>query len=211
MNEIGLNTYKCYSVINEDFSVAKDVIHVNNRLNNSCSLYWCFPPQAICHTRLKLNTSWQKNWDDEARVHFFSQTGWPSDPLPSGYISPQSAIRHQRVRGREIHQNSLCSVRYTKEPLRIRDGLLCLWLSTLRPIPSSPRLAWCELINHSNGLTWQTITCTVLLLHSLSVRLCTHQRREIAIKMHFHYTFEYCNFFESFCSFLFACIWLFRY
>lgn len=48
-----------------------------------------------------------------------------------------SVIRGSGVGG--IHQNSLCSVRYTKEPLRIRDGLLCLWLSTLGPLPSSPR------------------------------------------------------------------------
>lgn len=140
----------------------------------SSTLYWRLAQRAICHTRLKLNISCQKNWDDEARVHFISQTGWPGDPLPSGYISPRSAIRHQRVRGREIHQNSLCSVRYTKEPLRIRDGLLCLWLSTLRPIPSSPWPAWCELINHSNGLTWRAITYTALLLHSLSLQLRTH-------------------------------------
>lgn len=30
------------------------------------------------------------------RVHFMAQTGWPGDPLPPGYISPQSAIRHQK-------------------------------------------------------------------------------------------------------------------
>lgn len=55
-----------------------------------------------------------------------------------GYVSPQSAIHHQGVRGQEIHQNSLCNVRYTKEPLRIRGSLLCLWPPTLRPWPSSP-------------------------------------------------------------------------
>lgn len=144
-------------------------------------------------------------------MHFISQTGWPGNPLPSGYISPRSAIRHQRVRGREIHQNSLCSVRYTKEPLRIRDGLLCLWLSTLRPIPSSPRPAWCELINHSNGLTWQTIAYTALLLHFLSVQLRTHRRRDVVIKNYFSYTFEYCYSCEYFCSFPSSRVFLFRY
>lgn len=163
----------------------------------SSTLYWFFPPQAVCHAGPKLNISWQKNWNDEARVHFISQTGWPGDRLPSGYISPQSAIRHQRVRGQEIHQNSLCSLRYTEEPLRIRDSLLCLWLSTLRPIPSSPRPAWCELINHSNGLTRQTITHTALFLHFLSLWFRTHRTRERAIKMYFgYYTFELCSFFQ---------------
>lgn len=96
----------------------------------------------------------------------------------------RTPIRHQRVRGRKIHQNSLCSVRYTKEPLRISDGLLCLWLSTLRPIPSSPGPAWCELINHSNGLTWQTITYTAL-LHALSLQIHAFER-EADIKMYFN-------------------------
>lgn len=64
----------------------------------------------------------RKNWNDGPRGHFITQTGRPGDPQPPGYISPRGAIRHQRVRGRKIHQNSLCSVRYTKEPLRIRDG-----------------------------------------------------------------------------------------
>lgn len=75
-----------------------------------------------------------------------------------GYISPRSAIRHLRVRGRGIHQNSLCSTRYTKEPLRVSDSVLCLWPSTLRPISSSPRRAWRELIKRSSPHT----------LHSLS-------------------------------------------
>lgn len=44
------------------------------------------------------------------------------EPQPPSYISPQGTIRRQRVRGRKIHQNSLCSGRYTKEPLWIRDG-----------------------------------------------------------------------------------------
>lgn len=70
-------------------------------------------------------------------------------------------------RGRAIHQNSLCSVRYTKEPLRISNGPLCLWLSTLRPIPSSPGPAWCELINHSNELTRRALAYTAPSLHSL--------------------------------------------
>lgn len=186
----------------------KTVIHSNNRKN------------LIPHVVLMLSTTShlphynetkyiiakkKKTLDDEARVHFISQTGWPGDPLPSGYISPQSAIRHQRVRGREIHQNSLCSVRYTKEPLRIRDGLLCLWLSTLRPIPSSPGPAWCELINHSKGLTWQSVTYTALSLHSLSLQLRTHQ---IVIRAYFSYTSEYSYFYI--CSFPCACIFLFR-
>lgn len=64
----------------------------------------------------------RKTWNDEPRGHFITQTGRPGDPQPPGYISPRNAIRHQRVRGRKIHQNSLCSVRYTKESLRIRDG-----------------------------------------------------------------------------------------
>lgn len=64
----------------------------------------------------------RKNWNNEPRGHFITQTGRPGDPQPPGYISPRNAIRHQRVRGRKIHQNSLCSVRYTKEPLGIRDG-----------------------------------------------------------------------------------------
>lgn len=71
-----------------------------------------------------------------------------------------SVIRGSGVGG--IHQNSLCSVRYTKEPLRIRDGLLCLWLSTLGPLPSSPAPAWCELISHPSGLARRTITCMPL-------------------------------------------------
>lgn len=82
------------------------------------------------------------------------------------------------VRGREIHQNSLCRVRYTEEPLRIRDGLLCLWLSTLRPIPSSPRPAWCELINHSNGLTRQTVPHAALHRCTPFLRSPTHSRGE---------------------------------
>ena len=69
------------------------------------------------------------------------------------HFPPQQHPSSQRVRGRPIHQNSLCSARYTKEPLRISDGPLCLWLSTLRAIPSSPSTAWCELINHSNELS----------------------------------------------------------
>ena len=89
----------------------------------------------------------------------------------------QSIIRGSGVRGQGIHQNSLCSMRYTKEPLRIRVGLLCLWLSTLRPIPSSPWPAGCELINHSKGLKWLTITYTALLLLSLTLQLLTHHRR----------------------------------
>lgn len=91
----------------------------------------------------------------QQRVSLPKQDG-RGDLLPSGYISLQSVIRHQRVKGREIHQNSLCSVRYTKEPLRIRDGLLCLWPSTLGAIPSSPQPAWCELIIHSGELTWKS-------------------------------------------------------
>lgn len=105
------------------------------------------------------------------------------DLLPPGYISPQSAIRHQKVRGREIHQNSLCSVRYTKEPLRIRDGPLCLWLSTLRPIPSSCSPAWCELINHSNGLTWPA-----------SLSRCTFTHHRMVTTWDHSYTLEYCYF-----------------
>lgn len=84
----------------------------------------------------------------------------------SGYISPRSTIRHLRVRGRGIHQNSLCSTRYTKEPLRISDSVLCLWLSTLRPISSSPRSAWREFINHSSRLTEPPLTHSTLYLLS---------------------------------------------
>ena len=120
-----------------------------------------FTPQDVCNT-WKQNILWQNKilewwWG----VHSINQTGWPGNPLPLGYISPRNAIRHQRVRGQRIHHNSLCSGKYTKEPHRIKDGPLCLWLYTLGPIPSSPGPAWCELINHSNGLTWQTIANTV--------------------------------------------------
>lgn len=88
----------------------------------------------------------------------------------SGYISPLSAIRHRWIRGQEIHQNSLCSTWYTKEPLRISDSELCLWPSTLGPISSSTRPAWCELINHPSRLTGQTLTYSALYLRSVSLQ-----------------------------------------
>lgn len=114
-----------------------------------------------------LNISWlrerEKNWNDEARVHFITQTGWPSRSAAFWLHFPSE--RHPSSVGQGsggIHQNSLCSMRYTKEPLRIRDGLLCLWLSTLGPLPSTPAPAWCELISHPSGLARRTITCTPL-------------------------------------------------
>lgn len=119
---------------------------------------------------------------------------------------PQSAIRHQRVRGQEIHQNSLCSVRYTKEPLRIRDGLLCLWPSTLRPIPSSPSLLGVNSSTIPAGWHGKP-SCT----HSLSLCSFVHTRggNTVVVRMYFSYNLlllsEYIFSFSSACVSIFGC------
>lgn len=72
-----------------------------------------------------------------------------ADPQPLWLHFPLGApsIRHGRgQRSAGIHQNSLCSVRYTKEPLRIRGGPLCLRLPTLGPLPSAAAPPRCELV-----------------------------------------------------------------
>lgn len=77
-------------------------------------------PLAGCQTSQKKKTRKIGIMDREA-ILSPKQESRAIRSLPATFPL-RAAIRHQGVRGRKIHQNSLCSARYTKEPLRIRDG-----------------------------------------------------------------------------------------